>query len=88
MISERVRAVLGVWTPMAIGLVIIATAINFYVTADLSPGVLVGDLESWRLACTAGAFFLGFLMVLSTYGRYRKAKAARAAPAEPTKPNP
>lgn len=82
MISERVRAVLGVWTPMAIGLAIIATAINFYFTADLSSGVFAEDLESWRLVCTAGAFFLGSVMVLSTYGRYRKARAARAAARE------
>lgn len=85
--SARVRAVLGVWMPMAIGLGIIVTAANFYVTADLTGSVWGTDLESWRLACSAGAFFLGGVMVLSTYGRYKKAKAARAPPeSEPPKP--
>lgn len=75
MISERVRSILGVWAPMGIGLFIIATSINFYFTARLS------DLESWRLACSAGAFFVGGVMILSTYGRYKKTKEARRKPA-------
>jgi len=37
----------------------------------------VGNLESWRLVCSAGAFFVGGLLLLSTFGRYRKTKAAR-----------
>ncbi|HYS72524.1 MAG TPA: hypothetical protein VEO96_00870 [Thermoplasmata archaeon] len=69
---ERVRTILGVWAPMAIGSFIIATSINFYVTARLS-----ADLESWRLVCSAGAFFVGSVLMLSTYGRYQKTKAAR-----------
>ncbi len=79
--SERVRAILGVWMPMVIGLWIIATAIVFYATADLGPnGVLQQDLESWRLVCSAGVFFVGGVMILSTYGRYRKTKEAQGAP--------
>jgi hypothetical protein len=69
---ERIRSVLGVWAPMAIGLFIIATSINFYFTATLA-----GDLESWRLVCSGGAFFVGGLLILSTYGRYAKTKEWR-----------
>jgi hypothetical protein len=69
---ERVRSILGVWAPMVIGLFIIATSINFYVTATLD-----ASLESWRLVCSAGAFFVGGLLILSTYGRYTKAKEWR-----------
>ncbi|HYU07559.1 MAG TPA: hypothetical protein VEM77_10330 [Thermoplasmata archaeon] len=76
---ERVRTVLGVWAPMAIGGFIIATSINFYVTARLS-----ADLESWRLVCSAGAFFVGGVLLLSTYGRYMKTKEARRGAAVPT----
>ncbi|HKW43645.1 MAG TPA: hypothetical protein VJP06_05595 [Thermoplasmata archaeon] len=70
---ERIRSILGVWTPMAIAVFIIVTSINFYFTAILSP-----DLESWRLVCSVGAFFVGGVMILSTYGRYKKTKEARA----------
>jgi len=69
---ERVRTILGVWAPMAIGVFILATSINFYVTAQLP-----SNLESWRLVCSAGAFFVGGVLLLSTYGRYKKTKEAR-----------
>jgi len=73
---ERIRGILGVWMPMVIGLWIIATAVIFYFTADLTPSGPFGqDLESWRLVCSAGVFFLGGIMLLSTYGRYQKARA-------------
>ena len=75
--AVRARAVLGVWAPMAIGLFIIATSINFYFTATLASDFLVKDLESWRLVCSAGAFFVGGLLILSTYGRYTKTREAR-----------
>src|SRR2546425_376261 len=74
---ERIRSILGVWAPMAIGLFIIVTSINFYFTANLTNGLFVGNLESWRLVCSAGAFFVGGVLLLSTFGRYRKTKAAR-----------
>ena len=74
---ERVRTILGVWAPMGIGLFIIATSINFYITAQLADNVLVRNLEGWRLVCSAGAFFVGSVLMLSTYGRYQKTKAAR-----------
>jgi hypothetical protein len=74
---DRIREVLGVWAPMAVGLFIIVTAINFYLTATLTGGFLVRDLEPWRLACSAGAFFVGGVLILSTYGRYTKTKEAR-----------
>ena len=74
--AERVRSVLGVWAPMAIGLFIIVTSLNFYFTAALGSSVLTGDLESWRFVCSAGAFFVGGLLILSTYGRYTKTKEA------------
>jgi hypothetical protein len=69
---------------MAIGLFIIVTSINFYFTAQLA-----SDLESGRLICSAGAFFVGGVLLLSTYGRYRKAKEARkpTAPSEPSLPS-
>ena len=77
--AERIRGILGVWMPMVIGLWIIATAIVFYFTADLRPtGLLHQDLESWRLVCSGGVFFIGALLMLSTYGRYQKAKVASA----------
>lgn len=69
---ERVRSVLGVWTPMAIAFLIIVTSFNFYFNANLP-----GDLESWRLVCSAGAVFVGGVLILSTYGRYTKTKEAR-----------
>ena len=74
---ERIRSILGVWAPMAIGLFIIVTSINFYFTANLTNGLFLGNLESWRLVCSAGAFFVGGVLLLSTFGRYRKTKAAR-----------
>lgn len=96
---ERVRSILGVWMPMVIGLWIILTAVVFYFTADLSAtGVFGQNLESWRLVCSAGVFFLGGLMLLSTFGRFQKARAAAletatttpspAAPPEPTEERP
>src|SRR5437879_12083665 len=81
--SERVRSVLGVWTPILIGLFVIATSINFYVTAGLDPA-----LESWRAICSAGAFFVGGLLILTNYGRHKKAREARGQPAPPVPPPP
>ena len=75
--TERVRSVLGVWAPMAIGLFIIVTSVNFYFTATLAGGIRTGDLGSWRLVCSAGAFSVGGLLILSTYGRYTKTKEWR-----------
>ena len=75
--AERVRSVLGVWAPMAIGLFIIVTSVSFYLTATLTGNALTGDLEPWRLVCSAGAFFVGGLLILSTYGRYTKTKEWR-----------
>ena len=79
---DRVRGLLGIWVPMILGLWIMATAIVFYATADLSPtGLFHQDLESWRLVCSAGVFFVGGVMILSTYGRFKRAKAgAREEP--------
>jgi len=77
---ERIRAVLGVWAPMTIGLVLIATALNFYFNAQLTGGLLEPNLEAWRGVCAAGVVFVGALLVLSTTGRYRKARAARKVP--------
>ncbi|TLZ94663.1 MAG: hypothetical protein E6K04_01330 [Methanobacteriota archaeon] len=74
---ERVRSVLGVWAPMTIGLFIIVTSLSFYFTATLTGNVLSGDLEPWRLICSAGAFFVGGLLIFSTYGRYTKTKERR-----------
>lgn len=72
---ERVRSILGVWMPMVIGLWVIATAVIFYFTADLTTTGPFGlDLESWRLVCSAGVFFVGGLLLLSTYGRFQKAR--------------
>jgi hypothetical protein len=86
--ADRVREVLGVWAPMAVGLFIIATAINFYFTASLVGGVRVRDLEPWRLACSLGTFFIGGLLILSTYGRYTKAKEARREVSRPPASTP
>jgi hypothetical protein len=73
---ERIRGILGVWMPLVIGLWFIATSILFYVTANLTASGPFGqDLESWRLVCSAGVFFVGGLMLLSTFGRYQKARA-------------
>ncbi len=81
---ERVRSILGVWMPMVFGLWIIATAVIFYFTADLSPSGPFGqDLESWRLVCSAGVFFVGGLLLLSTFGRFQKARAAAMEAASP-----
>jgi hypothetical protein len=86
MTSERLRSILGVWMPMAIGLGFIATSINFYFTAELVGGILVTDLEPWRLVCAAGVFVLGGIMILSTYGRLKKTRAARQARPEGPRP--
>jgi type VI protein secretion system component VasK len=81
---ERIRGILGVWMPMVIGLWIIATAVIFYFTADLSPSGPFGqNLESWRLVCSAGVFFVGGLMLLSTFGRYQKARAVALEASRP-----
>lgn len=81
---ERVRSILGVWMPMAIGLLIILTSINFYFTASLVGNPFLGDFESWRLVCSAGAFFVGGVLLLSTYGRYKKTQDARRGTAPPS----
>ncbi len=74
---ERVRSILGVWMPMVIGLWIIATALIFYFTANLTASGPFGqDLESWRLVCSAGVFLLGALLLMSTFGRFQKARVA------------
>ncbi len=74
---ERVRSILGVWMPMVAGLWIVATAVIFYFTANLTASGPFGqDLESWRLVCSAGVFFLGALLLMSTFGRFQKARAA------------
>lgn len=78
--SERIRAFLGVWMPMIIGLFVIVTAANFLVFANLAGGPVQPSLESWRLVCSAGAFFVGALLMLSTYGRYKKTKEAAGPP--------
>jgi len=75
---EQIRSILGLWAPMTIGLLIIVTSVNFYFTANLYRDRFGQDLESWRLVCSTGAFFVGGVMILSTYGRYKKSKAARA----------
>src|SRR2546430_15574089 len=86
---ERIRSILGVWAPMAIGLFIIVTSINFYFTANLTNGLFVGNLESWRLVCSAGPFFVGGLLLLSTFGRYQESNAARIRPQpEPVRRGP
>src|SRR5438876_9977604 len=74
---ERARSVLGVWAPMTIGLFIIVTSLSFYFTATLTGNVLTGELEPWRLICSAGAFFVGGLLIFSTYGRCTKRKEWR-----------
>src|SRR5207245_10195492 len=73
---ERVRSILGVWAPMAIGVFIIVTSVNFYFNANLTNGLFPGDLGSWRLVCSAGAFFVAGVLLLSTLGRSRQTKAA------------
>ena len=83
---ERVRGILGVWMPMVVGLWIIATAVIFYLTADLTASGPFGqNFESWRLVCSAGVFFVGALLLLSTFGRFQKARAValEAAAARP-----
>ncbi len=88
---ERVRSILGVWMPMVVGLWIIATAVIFYFTANLtSTGPFGQDLESWRLVCSAGVFFIGGLLLMSTFGRFQKARAAalEAPSAAPSEPHP
>jgi len=86
MSSERIRAFLGVWMPMIIGLFVIVTAANFLFLADLTGGPLQPSVESWRLVCSGGAFFVGSLLMLSTYGRHKKAKASRDADTPTTDP--
>src|SRR5439155_11523065 len=76
--SERFHSVLGVWTPILLGLFVITTSINFYVTAGLGPA-----LGSGRAIYSAGEFFVSGLLILTTYGRYKKVKEARVQPAPP-----
>ncbi len=85
---DRVRSILGVWMPMVIGLWIIATAVLFYFTANLtSTGPFGQDLESWRLVCSVGVFFLGGLLLMSTFGRFQKARVvALEGAAKPSPP--
>jgi len=64
---------------MLVGLFILGTAVNFYLYADLSRTPFGPDVESWRALCSGGVFFLGAILILSTYGRYKKARAAREA---------
>lgn len=75
---ERVREVLGVWAPMVVGLLLIAMAVNFLLTARV-PGI---D-PNFRLdpvptgACGLAVIGVGAVLTLSTYGRWRKVRATR-----------
>src|SRR5437762_13705753 len=74
---ERARSVLGVWAPMTIGLFIIVTSLSFYFTATLTGNVLTSNLEPWRFICSAGAFFVGGLLIFSAYGLHMTTKELR-----------
>ena len=74
---ERVRAFLGVWAPMILGLVLIALAINFLLTPRAAPGP---ECEPFCIdpaaaaACGGGVVFVGIILVVSTIGRWRKVR--------------
>lgn len=65
---------------MAVGVLFIATAVNFLLTARV-PGVdSLFRLDPLASALCGGAVALvGGLLVLSTYGRWRKVRTARRA---------
>ncbi len=80
MTSGRVREFLGVWTPMILGIIVIALSVNFLVSSG-SPGPFWPEgysWDAWRSVCTGGLVLFGVLLFLSTLGRYRKARAARS----------
>lgn len=83
---ERVREFLGVWAPMILGVLIIASAVSFILSPpppSTSPYFLV-DPAAYD-ACGLLLVLLGAVLVLSTFGRWRKARAARAPREEDAK---
>ena len=81
LVRDRTRKVLGVWAPMALGLVLIVMAVNFLLFAPASPPDEFFVLDpTASFACGGSVLLIGGLLILSTYGRWRKVRAARGGP--------
>ena len=75
---ERVRAFLGVWAPMILGVLVIALAVSYLLAPPAqgeNPIFAVDPLAS--AACGLLLVAVGGIMIASTYGRWRKARLAR-----------
>ena len=76
---ERIRAVIGLWTPMVLGLVLIGLAVNFLISPPSVRDPLFRLEPFAAVACGGGVILVGGLLILSTYGRWRKLQASRRA---------
>ena len=84
MTSERVRTFLGVWAPLILGGLLVAIAVNFFVTATSPSGPFSRwpvefSWDLWRAVCSAGLVFIAVILGISTLGRVRSSRTRRRA---------
>ncbi len=84
MTSGRVRTFLGVWAPLILGALLIAFAVNFFVTSPTPSGPFSRwpaefSWDLWRSLCTAGLVFVAVILGISTVGRARSSRTRRRA---------
>ncbi len=75
---EQIRAFLGVWAPMILGLVLIALAVNFLVIGGGTSRNPLFPIDPLGAAfCSGAVIVVGGILILSTLGRWRKVRIAR-----------
>ena len=75
---ERIRAFLGVYAPMIVGVGIIVLAVSYLVTPrPPNPNPLFNVDALTSAACAGIVILVGGILILSTTGRWRKVRAAR-----------
>ena len=77
---ERIRAFLGVWAPLILGVLLIAFAVNFLLAPRSPSGNPNFVLDPAAAAVCGGLVILvGGVLILSTVGRWRKARLSRGS---------
>jgi len=76
-VRERLRAFLGVWAPMLLGVLLIGLAVNFLIVGrgpTTNPYFVLDPVGA--AFCGGAVIVVGFILVLSTLGRWRKVRQA------------